>query len=153
VINSLTITITKYTSYFIDSNWNLREVLIDFSPIYDDHTGQKLCEYLLQSLQQAGISNDRVLCITTDNGSNNGTMVKYLNEAITMVRHELNDIVRAPCLAHVIQLAVKALLTRLRISARNEAVITVWKEGEDSITHTTVESDTDSVPKTLKKVS
>jgi len=55
----------------------------------------------------------RLLCITTDNAGNNGTMRKELEELLN--NFDINnswssDSTKIPCLAHVIQLVVKAIL-------------------------------------------
>jgi hypothetical protein len=55
----------------------------------------------------------RLLCITTDNAGNNGTMRKELEELLNNL--DINndwssESTKIPCLAHVIQLVVKAIL-------------------------------------------
>ena len=60
----------------------------------------------------------RLLCITTDNAGNNGTMRKELEELLNNL--DVNngwssDSTKIPCLAHVIQLAVKAILGAFNI--------------------------------------
>ena len=54
------------TGYFLDQDWEYREVLLGFEPPYGSHTGSNLSVTVLQILQQHGIA-DRVLSITTDN--------------------------------------------------------------------------------------
>ena len=60
----------------------------------------------------------RLLCITTDNAGNNGTMRKELEELLNNL--DVNngwssDSTKIPCLAHVIQLVVKAILGAFNI--------------------------------------
>ena len=60
----------------------------------------------------------RLLCITTDNAGNNGTMRKELEELLNNL--DINngwssDSTKIPCLAHVIQLVVKAILSAFDI--------------------------------------
>jgi hypothetical protein len=92
------------------------------------------------------------MTITTDNASNNIKMMKELSSAIEKASGTLHGVVRAPCLAHVIQLSLNQLIHRLRIKAKNEKVITTWAENpEDRERHTDCTEDR-GVPNTLKKV-
>src|SRR5271170_5105485 len=56
----------------------------------------------------------RLYCITTDNASNNGTMRKELEDMLKDLEQDIPAWDSAgttiPCMAHVIQLAVKAML-------------------------------------------
>jgi hypothetical protein len=61
-------------------------------------------------------------------------------------------ITHASCLSHVIQLALVELIRTIRITARNESIITAWKENEDHRERHTDAFDGDGVPWTLKKV-
>lgn len=65
------------TGYFIDSNWEYREVLLGFEPLSGQHTGLNLGGVLWDILQKYDIE-DRILAITTDNASNNSTLVESL---------------------------------------------------------------------------
>ncbi|KAJ6096882.1 hypothetical protein N7486_007628 [Penicillium sp. IBT 16267x] len=60
--------------YFIDQEWEYREVLIGFEPLSGTHSGVNLGEVVLQILQKHQIT-DRVLAVTTDNASNNKTLI------------------------------------------------------------------------------
>ncbi|KAF7137017.1 hypothetical protein CNMCM5793_006821 [Aspergillus hiratsukae] len=97
------------TGYFIDADWVYREVLLDFKPIYGAHTGANLSSVLMETLVKHGIE-DRVFGLTTDNASNNKTLVDSLQQA-------LSDgvlIIRIPCLAHIIQLSLNQLLDHIK---------------------------------------
>ena len=85
------------TGYFIDADWVYREVLLDFKPIHRAHTGANLSSVLVETLVKHRIK-DRVFSLTTNNASNNNTLVNSLQQA-------LSDgvlIIRILCLAHVI---------------------------------------------------
>ncbi|OQD66306.1 hypothetical protein PENANT_c347G02489 [Penicillium antarcticum] len=58
--------------YFIDLQWNYREILLGFEPLRGSYTGAYLSSILLKLLEKHQITN-RVLTITTDNASNNGS--------------------------------------------------------------------------------
>ena len=116
------------TGYFLDHDWEYREVLLGFEPLSGTHSGLNLSEVLMKLLQQHEIT-DRVLAITTDNASNNNTLVNSINEAIQSL--ELNDsstIIRVPCIAHVIQLSLKDLLGQMKANPRNETAEVEWSE-------------------------
>ncbi|OQD64949.1 hypothetical protein PENANT_c407G10110, partial [Penicillium antarcticum] len=52
--------------------WNYREILLGFEPLRGSHTSAYLSSILLELLEKHQITN-RVLTITTDNTSNNGS--------------------------------------------------------------------------------
>jgi hypothetical protein len=119
------------TGYFPDNDWEYREVLLGFEPLSGTHSGLNLSEVLIRLLQQHDIA-DRVLAITTDNASNNNTLVNFINEAIQSL--ELSDcstIIRVPYIEHVIQLSLKDLLGRLKANPKNEMAETEWSESRN----------------------
>ena len=76
-----------------------------------------MAEVLYKVLERFSITK-RLLCITTDNAGNNGTMRKELEELLNNL--DINnswssDSTKIPCLAHVIQLVVKAILGAFNI--------------------------------------
>ena len=96
------------TSYFLDQNWDYREMLLGFEPLKDVYTGINLGFILSETLQKYQIS-DRIMAITTDNTLNNQTM-------ITSIQDSYPDIafIRIPCVAYVIQLSLKQLLGQIK---------------------------------------
>jgi hypothetical protein len=64
-----------------------------------------------------------VLLITIDNASNNNTLLNVLNQELKKSVNEIfsTDIIRIPCLAHVIQLCVKILIKVLKIDSKDES--------------------------------
>lgn len=116
------------TGYFIDQDWEYREILLRFEPLYGDaHTGAHLSSVLLSLLHQYEIT-DRVLAITTDNASNNNTMMSSTQEAIQSIGLDNTLMVRLPCLAHVIQLSLNDLLKEMKANPGNEVIETVWSD-------------------------
>jgi hypothetical protein len=95
--------------YFIDADWQYREVLLGFEHITGPHTGQNLAQILSLVLRSCGIE-ERVLCVTSDNARNNQTMLSHLQDALRIIDEDIPQVKHAPCLAHVIQLALKELL-------------------------------------------
>ena len=62
----------------------------------------------------------RLLCITTDNAGNNGTIRKELEELLNNLdvnNSWSSDSTKIPCLAHVLQLVVKAILGAFNIKS------------------------------------
>ncbi|KAJ5316466.1 hypothetical protein N7476_006773 [Penicillium atrosanguineum] len=93
------------TGYFIDKDWQYREVLLGFEPLHGTHSG-------------------RVFAIITDNASNNQTLVDTLQQAIS----EDITLIRVPCLAYVIQLSLNELLGHIKAYPLNESTETWWTE-------------------------
>ena len=60
--------------------------------------------------------------LTTDNTSNNKTLVDSLQQALSNDIH----IIRIPCLAYVIQLSLNQLLDRLKVVPLNDTTETKW---------------------------
>lgn len=90
------------TGYFIDKDWQYREILLGFEPLHDRHTGANLSAVLLDTLQQHNLV-DRVIALTCDNALNNKTLLQSFNEAIDLLDLPAQlPLVRMPCLAHVI---------------------------------------------------
>lgn len=120
------------TSYFLDQNWKYREILLSFEPLHGKHSGVNLGQVLFECLQEHRII-DRVLAITTDNASNNDTLVS--NMQTSMQALDLPDyipIVRIPCLAHVIQLSLKDLLAMMKLDPKNESIDRQWSVKQDT---------------------
>lgn len=116
------------TAYFLDQKWEYREVLLGFEPIFGSHTGVNLGDIVLQILQKHQIA-DRVLAVTTDDASNNKTLVAAVNDSIKKLQIETDStIVQVPCLAHVIQLSLVDLLGKIKASPRNDDAETEWSD-------------------------
>lgn len=110
------------TGYFIDEDWQYHEVLLGFEPLHGTHSGVNLSTVLLDILLRHKVE-DRVFAITTDNASNNQTLVNALQQAISD-----DTLIRVPCLAHVIQLSLNELLGHIKAIPLNETTETRWTE-------------------------
>lgn len=69
------------TGYFINKDWEYGEILLGFEPLHGAHSGANLSEVVFDLLQEHQIT-DRVLSVTTDNASNNKTLIGNVHEAI-----------------------------------------------------------------------
>jgi hypothetical protein len=124
------------TGYFLDKDWNYREILLGFEPLHGTHSGLNLSTTLLEVFQQYNIT-DRVLAITTDNASNNNTLVECLQESLQSLELPSQTmIVRVPCLAHVIQLSLKELLSFIKANPKNNTTIQEWTDTQAQFLHT-----------------
>ncbi|KAJ5318460.1 HAT dimerization [Penicillium atrosanguineum] len=110
------------TGYFIDRNWNYREILLGFEPLDGPHSGLNLSSVLIELFKKHDITS-RILAVTSDNASNNTTLVKAVQELIDSLQLPGNPvIVRIPCLAHVIQLSLRELLGSVKADPQNDEV-------------------------------
>jgi hypothetical protein len=135
------------TGYFIDTDWVYREVLLDFKPIHGAHTGVNLSSVLMETLRRHGIE-DRVFGLTTDNASNNKTLVDSLQQALSDGIH----IIRIPCLAHVIQLSLNQLLGHIKAVPLNETAETKWTEQQSSKAQANAQHQKQEISYTLNKI-
>lgn len=110
--------------YFIDKDWQMREVLLGFEHLEGPHAGRNLAEAVVNVLRKYGVL-DRVVAITTDNASNNTSAMPFIRRYVSRGTKETFHL---PCLAHVIQLALKALLKTLDAEPTIDAEVEVWNE-------------------------
>lgn len=118
------------TGYFIDADWNYREILLGFEPLYGTHRGVDLSVVLLNLLQKYQIE-DRILTMITDNASNNNTLFDSIKKSLQSL--ELPDrtpIIHMPCMAHVIQLSLNELLVKMEAAPRNNKEEIEWTKTE-----------------------
>jgi hypothetical protein len=82
-------------------DFELVEVLLNLSYVPYPHTGLKIKELLINQIAKWELEN-KVVGITTDNGSNMVSSIKLLSESL--------NVERIACAAHTIQLSVKKAL-------------------------------------------
>src|SRR5271169_3555261 len=101
------------TSHYIDSDFNLHRDLLAFEHLDSSHTGQYLAGVVFKIIEDHNLSQ-KLFCITTDNASNNYSMVRELAKLLDSIGiyrdPETNHI---PCLAHIINLIVQSFLDAL----------------------------------------
>jgi hypothetical protein len=81
-------------------------------------------------------------------------MMDHLNDGLGILSNDLGiqTITHVPCLAHVIQLGLNALIEKIKIKAKNKKVIDEWDDdNHDPSTHSSAREG-DGAPWTLKKV-
>ena len=87
-------------------NFKLVEVLLNLIYVPHQHTGEIINELLLHEIEKWGL-NEKIVAISTDNGSNMAKSIRLLGEVI--------EIGRIPCAAHMLQLSVKKRLKQMII--------------------------------------
>lgn len=137
------------TGYFIDQDWNYHEVLLRFEHLHGSHTGSNLNDTVIQILQHHKIA-DRVLSITTDNATNNNTMITGIQETVQSLLQSGTLIFRVPCITHVIQLSLQELLGKLRAVPENDEAESEWSNKQTL--ELQAKSSANSLMNTLKKV-
>jgi hypothetical protein len=133
---------------------NYREILLGFEPIHGTHSGANLSTVVLEKLEQHNITN-RVITITTDNASNNTTLMETIQETVQSLQSrnslEQTEIIQIPCIAHVIQLSLKELLGQIKANPKNETTERVWSEAHSQSLR--IRPQNKDIVDTLNKVS
>ena len=138
------------TGYFLDQDWNYCEVLLGFEPLESSHHGVHLGETVIQILQQHDIM-DRVLSVTTDNASNNNTMMTAIQEVGQSLALDEDQLFRIPCITQVIQLSLRELLGKLKANPVNNEIETIWGDTPQYLQQSNTQHCPDIVG-TLQKV-
>lgn len=69
-----------YIQYMLNGELKIR--CIGMKPLHDRHTGKYLCEVLDNCVREYGTSLNKIISLTTDNGSNMKTLLSSINAAI-----------------------------------------------------------------------
>ncbi|KAJ6086552.1 hypothetical protein N7467_005466 [Penicillium canescens] len=139
------------TVYFINGEWNYRELLLGFEPLHGPHTGVNLSDVLLKLLRERNLV-DRIFSVTTDNATNNETLIRSVQDTLLAsgVISSRESLVRVPCMAHVIQLFLKQLLGHIKAAPKNKEVTNVWSDSQVNCLRES--ADDGDVAHTLMKV-
>jgi hypothetical protein len=140
------------TGYFLDQDWNYCEVLLGFEHIQGSHAGTHLSDTVLRIFQEHSITN-RVLSITTDNASNNNTMIQGVQEMVQSQALCDTSVFRVPCIVHVMQLSLKDLLGKIKANPKNAEVESEWSDARTKSLQSTPRRSSRNIAATLKKVS
>lgn len=140
------------TGYFLDQDWNYCEVLLGFEHIQGTHTGTHLSETVIRILQEHSIT-DRVLSITTDNASNNNTMMEGVQEMVQSQALHNTSVFRVPCIVHVMQLSLKDLLGKIKADPKNAQAESEWSDERTKSLQSAPGQSSENIVATLKKVS
>ncbi len=121
------LSILAIIGHWLTEDFEYRERLIEFKEIIGPHTGENMAEIVEDTLVELGIEG-KLLTITADNATNNETLCTFLESNLSsrlQQRHAeigglsqrlrfqgTQSLVR--CLAHILNLIVKQLLSGLR---------------------------------------
>jgi hypothetical protein len=111
-----------------------------------------LSETVIRIFQEHGIT-DRVLSITTDNASNNNTMMQGVQEMVQSQALSDTSVFRVPCIVHVLQLSLNALLGKIRANPANNEAETEWSDAHTKSLQSTLRQSSKDIRATLRKVS
>ncbi len=101
------------TAHWVDSEWHLREALLDFAPLSGSHSGENLASVFIATCDKFGIL-PKILAITTDNASANDVFLRHVEKVCAdrgIAFSKRDGHVR--CAAHVLNIAVQELLKQI----------------------------------------
>ncbi|CAI5933733.1 unnamed protein product [Closterium sp. NIES-64] len=96
------------TGHWIDENFQLRTMVFEFREIHGRHTGKQMARVVEETVVHWGLET-RCLGFTSDNASSNTAAFRWMSEE-GGGQCFFNSRMHFRCLAHVINLAVKAAL-------------------------------------------
>lgn len=90
-------------AHFIDNNWKLHSILLDFVPAHGQHIGSSIAKLFFNALQFYDLTNF-VQGITTDNTNSNFTFINELQNFIPDMNPKNIHFV---CFAHILNLGAR----------------------------------------------
>ena len=105
------------TAHWIDANFHTHEILLGFELLEGRHTGEHLAAYVYEIAEEFQMKS-KLFCVTTDNASNNYSLTSSLR---TRLAENDPPVIfdpseqHSPCVAHVLNLAVKTFLSNLKV--------------------------------------
>ncbi|KAL4279114.1 hypothetical protein GQ457_03G011930 [Hibiscus cannabinus] len=103
------------TAHFIDDDWNLHKMIINFCPIAG-HFGQLIGRAVEKCLNEWGLKN--IMTVTVDNANSNDLAVDYLRRRLTIWESSLlgGKYLYMRCASHILNLIVREGLKELDLS-------------------------------------
>ena len=116
----------SFTVHFIDDDWMLQSFCLDTVPLFEDHTGQNIAEAIDDILENWGLSKEKLVAITTDNGSNFVAGMAILEcTRISCFGHNLDLAINKSLNITRVQRAIKRCHTLIELFNRS------WKKNRD----------------------
>jgi hypothetical protein len=114
--------IISVLAYWMSNAFELESCQLSFEECRGSHNGEALAAHVLEILKRFRLDTGRLMAITTDGAGNNGTMSKNLSVVLKEQRGiEWNsETGLVHCMAHVIQLALKAFFDSLGVKQREK---------------------------------
>lgn len=103
------------TAHFVDSNWELQSVVLDFIPSNGKHTGEDIAAIFYKSLKFFHIEN-KCGGITVDNAAANTTFMEELQ--ILMEKNDIRFDAKQQhfrCFAHILNLGIQDTLKLMKL--------------------------------------
>jgi hypothetical protein len=104
------------TIHWADRGFVLHEALLSFQQMKGSHTGERLADAVYRVLDGFGMC-DKLMCITSDNASNNDRMYDSLS-TVLLTEKEIewdSKAMHIRCMNHTINLSVQAFLKDLKV--------------------------------------
>jgi hypothetical protein len=128
-------------AHWITPEFDEREEVIEFIELKGSHTGEQLAEIVEQTLEELKLK-PKLLAITGDNASNNGTLCQSLYDSLKTKYDDKPSLIGRPrmrfhgrkswvrCLAHVTALVCEDVLQDLKAGTAKEAkkMLDKWDE-------------------------
>ena len=92
------------TDHYIDNNWDIQVITLDFIHLPGPHTGSSIHRSFVSVLETYGLTT-KTLGITLDNASNNDAFINFLGNDST----NFNNFHHFRCLAYVLNLLLSLL--------------------------------------------
>lgn len=101
--------------HFIDENWAIHSLALDFVPSHGEHTGRDIATMFFDTLKKAGLE-EKIQGITVDNASVNTAFMRELQDILEVRGIDFNaEDQHFHCFPHVLNLAVHDILAGLEI--------------------------------------
>lgn len=102
------------TAHFIDTDWNVCAMTLDFLPLPSKHTGECLAKSFLSTLKTFKLEN-KTLAITLDNAYNNDTFIRALD---LDKENSFQSFHHIRCFAHVLNLGAQDALAVIKVELK-----------------------------------
>ncbi len=136
------------TAHFIDNNWSLQSITLQFNHIPEGHSGQELCSAFCEVLEEFQIERKvikiirylifivkyfhfsiniwKIMGLTMDNASANGTFFESLKRRLSRkgIEMPLSEFVR--CFGHVLNLACEDFLKEIEDITNKARNMSCW---------------------------
>ena len=129
--------------YYIDSQWKLQEQFIGFEELTASHMSDYMDKILKEVIEHLDIQ-DNIFMITTDNISNNNSMIRPLN--LPQLDPLQNCI---HCFAHIINLCIQEFMESLKASVDEPSLANAI---DKEVAFPRIYGMSSGFPKTLAKV-
>ena len=90
-------------AHYVDKDWTMQKRILGFRLLDDRHTGANIAERVLNVIAEWDLTT-KVVSITLDNASNNGTAITVIRDRLSGYHEEL---IHQRCACHILNLMVQ----------------------------------------------